>query len=234
MCANRQDVGDRPLGDDQVNARLTRFLKHDGQALAHEVVGNLVDLPVAVRSQSRGFASRDDGRIERVLDAGLECGIEKGEVSRLARGSALDIDRLIECNEPLGQRAGLVGAEHVDAAEVLDRLEATDQHATARHDTGAGRKRDADNCRQKLRRQADRERDSEQHGFDDRSVEHLIDRQHEDDQEHHDPDQEIAKLADAARELGLGWARLQARSNRAEGRALSRRHDQHGGGAAPH
>ena len=55
------------------------------QPLAQEVVGNLVDLAIAARRQTATLADGDDGGVERVVDAGLEGRIEKGELPDLGR-----------------------------------------------------------------------------------------------------------------------------------------------------
>ena len=67
-----------------------------------------------------------------------------------------------------------------------------------------------------LRRQADRERHGEQQRLDHRAVEQQVHRQHEQNDDDHHADQQIAELANAAREVGLGRARPQPRRDRAE------------------
>ena len=62
----------------------------------------------------------------------------------------------------LRQRAGLVRAEHVHGAEVLDRVQPLDDDLLARHRDGAAREVGGDDHRQHLRREADGDRDSEE------------------------------------------------------------------------
>ena len=57
-----------------------------------------------------------------------------------------------------------------------------------------------------LRRQADRQGDGKQQRLDHRAVEKQVHRQHEQDDDHHHPDQQVSELADAAREVRLGLA----------------------------
>ena len=115
-----------------------------------------------------------------------------------------------------GQRARLVGAKDIHAAEVLDRVQAADDDATLAHGPGTGGKGHADDRRQQLRRQADRERHGEQQGLDHRAVEKQIHRQHEQDDDDHHADEQIAELAHAAREVGLGRPRSQPCRDRPE------------------
>ena len=71
---------------------------------------------------------------------------------------------IVENDGALGQRAGLVGAQNIHAAEVLDRVQAADDDAAPAHGPGAGGQGHADDRRQQLRRQADRERNGKQRG----------------------------------------------------------------------
>lgn len=115
------------------------------------------------------------------------------------------------------KRAGLVGADYVHAAEVLDRVQAADDDSFARHRAGSRGERHADSGGQELRRQPDRKRNRKQQRFDHWPADKLIDRQHEENDDDHHPDQEIAELPDAAPELCLGRASLQPRDDCAEG-----------------
>ena len=64
----------------------------------------------------------------------------------------------------LGQRAGLVGAQHIHAAEVLDGIEPLDDHLLAAHRQRALGQADRDDHRQHLRRQAHRHGHREEEG----------------------------------------------------------------------
>ena len=61
-----------------------------------------------------------------------------------------------------GEGAGLVAAQHVDAAEVLHRRQVLDDDVPPRHPHCALRQRDGGDHRQELGRQPDRQRDREQ------------------------------------------------------------------------
>ena len=62
----------------------------------------------------------------------------------------------------LGERAGLIRAKHIDAAEVMDRRKLFHNDAVLRHLDRALRKIARDDERQKFRREPDRDRDGEE------------------------------------------------------------------------
>ena len=64
-----------------------------------------------------------------------------------------------------GQRAGLVGAEHVHRAEVLDGIEPLDDDLLFRHRQRALGQANRDNHRQHFRREADGHRQREKERF---------------------------------------------------------------------
>jgi hypothetical protein len=72
---------------------------------------------------------------------------------------------------PLGQRAGLVGEEHLDVAEILDRDESLDDHRPLHEPASAGREADGDDRRQQLRRHADRDGEREEQRLEQRAAE---------------------------------------------------------------
>jgi len=79
----------------------------------------------------------EDGVVERALDAGLEMAIEVGKLQNGVAGAALEIDVLIENDFTFGKRAGLIGAEDIDAAEILDGGQLLDEDFFARHAPGS-------------------------------------------------------------------------------------------------
>src|SRR3546814_15452850 len=99
---------------DVCSSDLQVVLSHDdGQHAAHEVVGNFIDLGEAMLRQPGALAGRDNGGIERVLDAGLEGCIEKSKVSDLVRSLAFGLQHLAPQEIPFGPRARIVGAQAV-------------------------------------------------------------------------------------------------------------------------
>ena len=115
----------------------------------------------ASRRLSRGsLAGCAEGAVELV--ARLVAAREPERVARRSSGLPCAVERLGEGDVPFGQRAGLVGEQHLDVAEVLDADEALDDHLSPRQPAGAGRQADGDDRRQQLRRQPDRDREREQ------------------------------------------------------------------------
>ncbi len=66
-------------------------------------------------------------------------------------GRAFHITCGLDVHDPFGQGAGLVGADHIHAAEVLDRREPFDDDSFCGHPFGAMREVDADDRGEKLR-----------------------------------------------------------------------------------
>ena len=124
---------------------------------------------------------------------------------------------ILQSNNPLGQGAGLVRAEHVHAAKILNRIESSDDDPLLGHCPGAGGQRHADNRGEKFWRQADRERNRKEQRLDHLPAKKLVHYQHEQNDHDHHPDQQVAELPDASPELRLGRARLDPRYDRSEG-----------------
>jgi hypothetical protein len=232
--AGIEDIGERTLGDDQMRRAVVRHGKYDRQAPSLEVVGDLVDLRHPRGGEVGHLAGGDQGGVERVLDPRLQRGVEEGEPRDLGRGSARGIERGVQRDPALRQGAGLVGAQHVDRAEILDRFQPAHDDAAPAHRPRAGGKRHGDDRRQQFRRQPDRQRDREEQRIDRRPFEQQIGGQHEEHDHRHHPHQHGAEIADAAHEGGLGLGGGEARRDRAVLGAPSREHGQHARGAAAH
>ena len=124
---------------------------HDRQALPQEVVGNLIDLGVAGGREPRVLPRRDDRRVYRVVDPGLEGGVQERELPDCGRRAPVRIRGVGEDDRPFGQRAGLVGAQDGHAPEVLDRVQAADDDARLAHRSRARREGDAHDRGQEFR-----------------------------------------------------------------------------------
>jgi hypothetical protein len=75
--AHREHVHEGALRDDEVPLGVVSLDQHDRQALPQKVVGDLVDLGVAGGREAFLFPGRDDRRVDRVVDGGLEGGVEE-------------------------------------------------------------------------------------------------------------------------------------------------------------
>ena len=230
MRAYLDHLREGALGDDAVPPALAG--NDDGQALADEIVRDLVEL-AGIEGKTRRLTRGNDGGIERIVDARLQGSIEIGIVQDARRFVAARFERAVQCDNARGERSRLVGAEHIHAAQILDRFQAPDDDALARHHAGAGGKGDADDGGQQFGREADRKGHGEEKRFDDRPTQQQIDRQHEEDDDDNDADEKEAEMADAALEFRLRRLRLQASGNGAEGGAGAGFRDQHPGRAAP-
>ena len=79
-----------------------------------------------------------------------------------SEGRFAGVEDVAQDDRAFGQRARLVGAQDVHAAEVLDGVEPAHDDAALAHRPGAGGERDADDRRQQFRRQADGQRHGEE------------------------------------------------------------------------
>ena len=131
----------------------------------------------------------------------------------------------VEPHRALGQGARLVRAEHVHAAEVLDRRQPLHDHFRARHPPRAAGEIDADDDRQELGHEADGQGEGKHEGFDHRTVEEHVDREDGQDQEGRDPQEQVAEAVEAALELGFRWMEREAGRDLAEFGGAARAHD---------
>ena len=105
----------------------------DAQSLAQEIIGDLGDLAVAGQIEC---AMGTNGFIDRIGIAGLVEGVEVRLQKHLVAGIAFHVQRGLQAHDAFGQGAGLVGADHVYAAEVLDGSQPFHDHLGLRHPLG--------------------------------------------------------------------------------------------------
>src|SRR6266446_3237052 len=144
-CPAIVDLVRRAAGDDALRSPLrdqqplAAVVDDDGEPSALEVERDLVDLPVRVGQRSAALEYR---RVERTLDASLVGAVDIGEGERPLRYLAEWVKVSVEHHVSARERAGLVAAENVHAAEVLDGLEVLDDHLLSRHVRGPAREGD--------------------------------------------------------------------------------------------
>ena len=93
-----------------------------------------------------------DRDIERIFDAVLERRVEEGKLAEFGGWSIVRIQRTIENDGTLCQGTGLVGAQNVHAAKILDGFQAADEDAPPAHIAGARGQSYADDRWQQLGR----------------------------------------------------------------------------------
>ena len=155
--------------------------------------------------------------VEQVFQAGLEVAVEKGELQHIVGRGAVHIGVALQHDLVLRQRAGLVGAQHVHGAKVLDGVQALDHHLVARqHHRAFGQGR-GDDHRQHFGRQSHRHRQRKQKRFAPVALGVAV---QEEDDRHHDhrkTDQQPADAVDAGLERrGCTVHRGDARGDGAE------------------
>ena len=163
----------------------------------------------------------EDRPVERAEHAVREMAVEEGELEdTLALGAGL-IDMAGKLDARFGQGAGLVGAEDVHGAEIVDRGEPLHDDLALGEALGAARQRHRDDRRQKLRRQPHGERQREHQRLEERAVEEDVG---DEDEEHHEdgqPQHEHAELVDTQLECGRGRRLVEGTGDVAEPRRLA-------------
>ena len=187
--------GDQPHG--------AAFLNDHAHAFAIEIVRDFAALDGACCVDG---LERDDRLIQRVDKPRLQAGVEVGRAKYIVRVFAVEAIRAVEVDHAFGQRSGLVGAERVHAAEVLNRGQPAHDDPRRRHDAGTARERDVDDGGQQLRRDADRKRHGKQQRIDDGLVKQHVDDEDEHGQNQHHGGEQISEPADAALKLRLRLA----------------------------
>ena len=123
----------------------------------------------------------------------------------VARGP-VHINGGLQMDDPLGQRAGFIGADDVHAAIVLDRRKAFDNHLVLRHPFGAMRKVDADDRGQQLWGQSDGECQRKEKGIKGWTCQQDVDGKDRDHQKQRDLHEEIAESPYAALKFRFLWS----------------------------
>jgi len=214
LCTDVQHVIQRALGDEHRPDRASGVRVDDhAEALAVEVVGDLVKLVHARGVQVR---TGQDRLVQRVGDPGLERRVEIGPAHDLVRGLPQGIQRAVQPHDAQGERAGLVRAKNVHAAQVLNGVQAPNDHPVFCHALGAPGQADADDGGQQFRRDAHGKGDGEQERVDHRLVKEGVDDKNRRHQQSHDLGEQIAELPDAALKLCLRRAQGQAARDLAE------------------
>ena len=154
------------------------------------------------------------GDVEQVLQARLIVAVEVGVFQHVIGFRAPDVGMVGEKYPVLGQRPGLVGAQHIHRAEVLDGVQALDDDLASGQDYRALGQRRRDDHRQHFRRQADRDRHGEEKGFQPVALGEAVDEQDQRRHHQHETDQQPGHLVDPGLELrgdpvGAGDARRQ-------------------------
>ena len=104
--------------------------------------------------------------------------VEVGELEHAVAVVAPNVKMPLQDDAVLGQRPGLVGAQHVHGAEILDRMQALDDHPLARHGDRALGEIGRHNHRQHFRRQAHRDGEREQQRLEPIALGEPVDQEH--------------------------------------------------------
>lgn len=174
----------------------------------------------------------EDRIVQRTVNAGLERTVEAGKPQDLRAISAACIDVADQPDLRFGKRPGLVGAQRVHGAKVVDGREPFDDDAVTRKTQGAACERDGDHHRQQLRGEADREREREHDRREPWPLEQHVGGEHEEHEKEGQTQDQEAELAYTDLE-GIGRpAPAELRRETADASLPARPADQRGCGPA--
>ena len=143
------------------------------------------------------MGAADDGRVDEVEHAGLEVAVEEGVAQYAGILVAADAQMALQDHAILGERAGLVAAQHVDGAEVLDGVEALDHHlAAAEVDCSLGQAGGHDHGKH-LRREPHGYGEREEEGVEQVSLGQRVDGEHDGHDHQHQAHEQDGHVADA-------------------------------------
>jgi hypothetical protein len=150
-----------------------------------------------------GVAAREHGDVEEIAQPGLIGAVEIGVREYLIAVLPEPIDVTLQDHAVLGQRPGLVRAQHVHRSEVRDRVQALHDHLAVGHRDRPLREVHGDDHRQHLGRQSDRDGGREQQRLDPSALGQPIDQEHrrrnDQDETDHQSRETVDVLVEAAR-----------------------------------
>ena len=181
------------------------ILDHDRQATTDKVERQFIDLAVGKRHLELGVLFRElhHRLVHQVFHAALVKAVEPGQGQHGVIALAKGIDVMLEDDLVLGEGAGLVGAQHIHRAEVLDRIEALDHHFALGHGRSTLGQVGADDHRQHFRGKADGYRQGKQEGIAPIALGEAIEEKHDGYHHQHEADQQPADTVHAPVEGGL-------------------------------
>ena len=231
-CAYREHFLNGAFADQLV--RRVLVIDHHRHPAAREIKRDLIHFAVRLVDREFGvdFAVLEHRDVEQILQPGLIKRIEIGEREDRFVLLANHIDMLLEDDLVLRQRAGLVRAQHVHRAEVLNRIQSLHDRLPLRHRRGAFGEVRRDDHRQHFRRQPDGDGEAEEERLEPVVLAEAVDQ--EDDRNHHEneADEQPAHLIHADVERRRHTLADQSLGHRAEARLASRGGDDSSCGAA--
>ena len=191
---------------------ISRFALDDHREPAtHEVEGQLVDFPVArgcVRDGWLRAGKSHDGLVHQVLHAALVIAVQPAQPENVGVWLPGNVDVVLQNDLVLGKRAGLVRAENIHRAEVLNGVEPLHDDLAPGHCNGALGEIRRNDHRQHFGGKSDGDGKAEQQRFHPVAFGQAVDDKDDRNHDEHEADEQPAHTVDAAIER-----RLSARSD---------------------
>ena len=212
-----------------------RVFHHHRHHAPREVEGNLVQLlELLDEFLLMKVRTVQDRRVQQVLQARLEVADEVAIEQHLVGLASRHVAVPLQHHAVFGQRSGLIGAQHIHSAEVLNRVQPLDDHLLAAHGDRALGQADGDDHGQHLRREAHGHGHGKEEGFIPvvlgEAVDEKDERHHHRHKLNHQPGEATEAAVEAGRRLLLG----DGAGHAAEIGVDSRHHHDRGGCSALH
>ena len=200
--ADGDDLLHGALADEFVHIAVP--LDHDAHAPAREVKWDFIQLGVdrVDPQQVVELTVLQNRDVQQVAKSGLVEAVEVGEVEHALLLLAHHVQVLLENDPVLRQRPRLVGAQGVHRAEVLDGVEALDDHFPPRHHHGALGEIGAHDHGEHLGREADGDCEAEEERLEPVALGEAIEEEHHRHHDGHEANEQPAHLAYADVECG--------------------------------
>ena len=239
MRAHREHFLDSALGD-HLNLAAA-IAHHGGKATARKIKRHLVDLYVCLRKIGETrvvlllfLGALDNRQVHEVLVARLEIAVEIGVAQNARILLTVDIPVILQHHLVLRQRAGLVRAQHVHGAKVLNRVEVLNDGLFFAHGNCALGKARGDNHGQHLGRKTHGNADGKEAGIEPVALGNAVNQKDEWDHHHHKADEHPRDAIDAFGKAGLHGVIRNARRHRTKQSLLAHAKDGCGRAARDH
>ena len=172
-----------------------------------------------------------DRPVQQILEARLEVANEVAIQKHFLGFLPGDVAMPLQDDAILGERAGLVGAQHVHAPEVLNGVQPLDDHLLAAHGERTLGEADRDDHGQHLGGEAHGHGHGEEKGAFPIVLGEPVDEEHQRNHHRHEPDHEPGEAAEALIEAG-GWRLFRDRAGHTAEIGVDPRSDHDCGGRA--
>ena len=232
LAAERHHFLHGAFADEHIQAVFV--LNNNRHSPSVKVKGNFVNFLPFLLDFSVGLVMLQNCFVHQVFEPRLKIAVDVAEFQHSVTGIAARVNILFQDDFALGDGAGLIGAEHIHRAKILDRIQALDDYLLFGHGYGPLREICRDNHRQHLGGHPHRDRDREEESLQPIVLAQTIDEDHRGNHNHHKAQHQPGELVDALVEAGNLTRAGDAAGQRTKVGILPCVNDQRAAGAAFH